>query len=67
MSMDITIEGVTTFHVCGECGSPDWHLNLVVKRDQWYLDPDWEMYCNGCAGEYTIEDLVHIREYKEVA
>jgi len=63
--MDITIDGVSKFHVCKECGSDDWHINLVVKADQWYLDPDWEMYCNGCAGESTIEDLVHIQEYKE--
>ena len=63
--MDITIEGVSESHVCRDCGSDDWHLNLVVRADQWYLDPDWEMYCNECASEATLEDLVHIQEYKE--
>ena len=65
MSIDITIEGVSKFHVCETCGSEEWHLNLVVKADQWYLDPDWEMYCSHCEGISTIEDLVHIQEYKE--
>ena len=65
MSMDITIDGVSKFHVCKECGSDDWHINLVVKADKWYLDPDWEMYCSHCEGINTIEDLVHIQEYKE--
>jgi len=73
MSIDITIEGVSKFHVCETCGSEEWHLNLVVKADQWYLDPDWEMYCSNCEGVRTIENLVHIDNFvgefkeKEVA
>ena len=73
MSIDITIEGVSKFHVCETCGSEEWHLNLVVKADQWYLDPDWQMYCHECESEATIENLVHIDNFvgefkeKEVA
>ena len=65
MSIDITIEGVSKFHVCKKCGSDDWHVNLVVKANEWDFDTDWEMYCPECQSESTIEDLIHIQEYKE--
>ena len=61
-SIVIEIEGISKDHVCSECGSDDWHINLVVKADDWYFDPDWEMYCPECLTESTCNNLIKKEE-----
>ena len=54
-TINVEIAYIDETYVCAECGSDQWHLNVVVKPNgtvqggaNWFADPDCENYCGDC-------------------
>lgn len=71
-SLVIEIMDLSKDYVCKDCGSDQWHLNVVVKPNgsggafikgtNWFFDPDWEMYCPECQTQATCNNLIKRKE-----
>ena len=62
----VVIGGFTEDSVCSNCGSDNFHVNIFVKKDDWFLD-DIGIWCNECeAGVGLItEGLADKSEFKK--
>jgi len=61
--INVEIPYIDETYVCAECGSNDWHLNIVVNAHKWYEDPDCANYCPDC--EILDGRIVSPKEYEE--